>query len=180
MSGALVGDAGFARRAADIVEPARGKVSFEITETAVIADPERAIANLEMWTEAGIELAIDDYGTGVSSLAYLKTLPARERKLDRSFIHQIATSGRDRLLVKSTIDLAHNLGMEITAEGVEDEEGLNVLRLLGCDMAQGFGLCRPVDHAATVAFLKKQAEANAQSNARQSSPAQTEQARRVR
>lgn len=180
MSGALVGDAGFARRAADIVEPARGKVSFEITETAVIADPERAIANLEMWTEAGIELAIDDYGTGVSSLAYLKTLPARELKLDRSFIHQIATSGRDRLLVKSTIDLAHNLGMEITAEGVEDEEGLNVLRLLGCDMAQGFGLCRPVDHAATVAFLKKQAEANAQSNARQSSPAQTEQARRVR
>jgi len=157
MSGALLGDASFARQAADIVERAAGKVSFEITETAVIADPERAIANLEMWTEAGIDLAIDDYGTGVSSLAYLKTLPARELKLDRSFIRHIATSRRDRLLVKSTIDLAHNLGMEITAEGVEDEDALKVLRLLGCDLAQGFGLCRPVDHARAVEFLNKQA-----------------------
>lgn len=157
MSGALVGDPDFARLAADLVEQAKGKVSFELTETAVIADPERAIANLQMWTEAGIDLAIDDYGTGVSSLAYLKMMPARELKLDRSFIRNIAASGRDRLLVKSTIDLAHNLGMEITAEGVEDEEGLNVLTLLGCDWAQGYGLRRPDTRAAITDFLAEHA-----------------------
>ncbi|MHA6287684.1 putative bifunctional diguanylate cyclase/phosphodiesterase [Maricaulis sp. CAU 1757] len=150
ISGALIADSGFANLALGIASERVGALTFEITETAMMNDPERAMDNLKKWHKAGIKLAIDDYGSGLSSLAYLKTLPSDELKLDRAFVTHVASSTRDRMLVKSTADLAHNLGLEMTAEGVETDEGLALLKLLGCDWAQGYALSRalPVDELA--------------------------------
>jgi EAL domain-containing protein (putative c-di-GMP-specific phosphodiesterase class I)/GGDEF domain-containing protein len=153
ISGALLVDDEFARIAMRLANQAPGSISFEITETAVMHNPERAMANLEMWSKSGIKLAIDDYGSGLSSLAYLKTLPCQELKLDRAFITDVATSKRDRMLVKSTVDLAHNLGLEMTAEGVESEEGLTLLKLLGCDWVQGYVLSKALPLAELIKFL---------------------------
>jgi EAL domain-containing protein (putative c-di-GMP-specific phosphodiesterase class I)/GGDEF domain-containing protein len=153
ISGALLVDDKFARIAMRLANQAPGSISFEITETAVMHDPERAMANLEMWSKAGIKLAIDDYGSGLSSLAYLKSLPCQELKLDRAFITDVATSNRDRMLVKSTVDLAHNLGLEMTAEGVESEEGMTLLKLLGCDWIQGYVLSKALPLGELIGFL---------------------------
>ncbi len=120
------------------------KIGFEITETAVIRNPERTISNLRRLSDHGVRLAVDDYGAGLSSLAYLKNLPADELKIDRTFISQLASRTRDPLLVRSTIDLAHALDMEVTANGVESHAALDILSAMGCDMAQGFYISRPV------------------------------------
>ncbi len=154
ISGALLGDPQFARWALETVAPCEGKIVFEVTETAVINDPERALKNVAAWAEAGIPIAIDDYGSGLSSLAYLKSLPAKELKLDRSLVGDVANSGKDALLVKSTIDLAHGLGLEVTAEGVETPAALAALKLVGCDWAQGYLLSRPLNLHAFAAFLE--------------------------
>lgn len=161
ISGALVCDTDFVRTALDMVRDGAGRVTFEITETAVMDDPELAIENLNRISEAGIRLSIDDYGSGLSSLAYLRSLPARELKLDRAFVQHVATSERDRMVVKSTVDLAHNLGLDLVAEGVEDEAGLAIVKLLGCDWAQGFGLSKPLPVPEAIAFLDKAREAGA-------------------
>jgi EAL domain-containing protein (putative c-di-GMP-specific phosphodiesterase class I)/tetratricopeptide (TPR) repeat protein len=153
ISGALISDPEFARIALDRVASAGGKIGFEITETAAMNDPERALRTLNIWREAGIELSIDDYGAGLSSLAYLRTLPAQELKLDRAFVSNIASSQRDRMLVKSTSELAHALGLQMTAEGVEDEAGLALLKVLGCDWAQGYLLSRALPLDALRHFL---------------------------
>jgi len=153
ISGALVCDTDFVNIALDLIKTAAGRITFEITETAVMDDPELAIANLNRINEAGVRLSIDDYGSGLSSLAYLRTLPARELKLDRAFVQHVATSERDRMVVKSTVDLAHNLGLDLVAEGVEDDAGLAIVKLLGCDWAQGFGLSKPLPVPELVAFL---------------------------
>lgn len=155
MSGALLADTQFAELARRIVEQAPGEIAFEVTETAMMQDPERAMANLEKWAAAGIRLAIDDYGSGLSSLAYLKTLPSRELKLDRAFVTNVEASNRDRMVVKSTVDLAHNLGLELTAEGVETPEGLALVKLLGCDWAQGFVLSKALPLDELIAFLER-------------------------
>lgn len=162
ISGALISDTDFARVALDRVAAARGKIVFEITETAAMQDPERAMRTLQTWCNAGIKLSIDDYGAGMSSLAYLRTLPARELKLDRAFIRNIASSQRDRMLVKSTTDLAHALGLEMTAEGVEDEPALALLKMFGCDWAQGYLLSRALPLDALRHFLATQADAQQQ------------------
>jgi EAL domain-containing protein (putative c-di-GMP-specific phosphodiesterase class I)/GGDEF domain-containing protein len=138
ISGQLLPDAGFAARALELAEWSGGKIGVEITETAVIGDPERAMANLARFTAAGIRIAIDDYGSGLSSLAYLKQLPAQELKIDRLFIKELINSHRDPLLVRSSIDLAHALEMEVTAEGVDDPVALALLRIMGCDLIQGY------------------------------------------
>lgn len=164
ISGALVSDVDFARIALDRVAAARGKIAFEITETAAMRDPERAMRTLKMWCDAGIKLSIDDYGAGMSSLAYLRTLPAEELKLDRAFIRNISSSQRDRMLVKSTTDLAHALGLEMTAEGVEDEAALALLKMFGCDWAQGYLLSRALPLDALRHFLASEAEALAGTN----------------
>lgn len=156
ISSALLIDADFAAKAAQIAAQSRHGLIFEVTETAIMADVERAIRTLELWNRGGVTVSIDDYGTGQSSLAYLKRLPARELKLDRAFITEVAKSQRDRLLVKSTVDLAHNLGLSMTAEGVEDEETLRVLKVMGCDSVQGFGLCKPKRLIDLVGFLQNQ------------------------
>tara|TARA_R110002073_G_scaffold4321_2_gene28522 strand:- start:5429 stop:8017 length:2589 start_codon:yes stop_codon:yes gene_type:complete len=153
ISGALISDTEFADRALEAALGGNGKVSFEITETSAMRDPERALANLKKWRDAGIKLAIDDYGTGVSSLAYLRSLPCQELKLDRAFVTNIASSRRDRMVVKSTTDLAHALGLELTAEGVECEASLALLKIFGCDWAQGYVLSRALPLEALQHFL---------------------------
>jgi diguanylate cyclase len=92
----------------------------------------------------GIRIAIDDFGTGHSSLAYLKRLPVDEVKIDRSFVKDIATDATDRIIVRSTVDLAHSLGLKVVAEGVEDALTMDLLAELGCDAVQGFHLSRPL------------------------------------
>ncbi|WP_339746566.1 EAL domain-containing protein [uncultured Maricaulis sp.] len=153
ISGSLISDTDFAELALRIALQAPGRISFEVTETAAMQNAERALANLEKWAAAGIKLAIDDYGTGLSSLAYLKTLPSHELKLDRAFVTHMASSQRDRMLVKSTSDLAHGLGLEMTAEGVETLEALALLKLIGCDWAQGYVLSKAVPLAELSEFL---------------------------
>jgi diguanylate cyclase (GGDEF)-like protein len=121
-----------------------GGLELEITESTVMTDPERATAMLERLSSMGIRLSIDDYGTGHSSLAYLRRLPVHELKIDRSFVQHLASDDEDLQIVRSTIDLAHGLGLRVVAEGVEDAESFALLQEHGCDLAQGFHLGRPV------------------------------------
>jgi EAL domain-containing protein (putative c-di-GMP-specific phosphodiesterase class I)/GGDEF domain-containing protein len=154
LSGRLVADPDFTRWLVDtVVRDAVGVIGLEITETAVIDDPEAALANLQAFADAGLKIAIDDYGSGLSSLAYLKQLPAHELKIDRMFISGLTSSHRDPLLVRSTIDLAHALGMEVTAEGVDSPIALALLRMMGCDLIQGYLISPPLDLPALQAFL---------------------------
>lgn len=138
LSGLLLADGAFTQHALGLIEGHQGSIGFEITETAVIGDPVRAMANLDAFRAAGVKIAIDDYGSGLSSLAYLKQLPAQELKIDRMFIRELVDSHRDPLLVRSSIDLAHALDMEVTAEGVDDPMALALLRTMGCDLVQGY------------------------------------------
>ena len=108
----------------------------------------------------GIAVAIDDYGAGLSSLAYLKQLPASELKIDKLFITHLTSSHRDPLIVRSTIDLAHALDMAVVAEGVETSASLALLSVMGCDMAQGFLMSRPIGFDALIPFLRDYSPAN--------------------
>jgi EAL domain-containing protein (putative c-di-GMP-specific phosphodiesterase class I) len=110
--------------------------------------------SLSRFGAAGVSVAID-YGSGLSSLAYLKDLPATELKIDKAFVLDISDSQRDSLLVRSTIDLGHSLGMRVTAEGVETATALSLLALMGCDSAQGYFIARPMPLADLVEFLKR-------------------------
>lgn len=156
ISGVLLADHGFVAEACRIVEESDAKIGFEITETAVIRDPESAIAHLQRFSDIGIPLAIDDYGAGLSSLAYLKQLPASELKIDKMFVMQLTSSNRDPLIVRSTIDLAHALEMEVTAEGVETPAALALLSVMGCDMVQGYLISRPIALDAFIRFLDEE------------------------
>ncbi len=118
-------------------------LTLEVTESAIIRSPTTAISVLSDLRSQGIRLSIDDYGTGQSSLSYLKQLPIHELKIDRSFVTNICQNAADAIMVRSTIDLAHQLGLEVVAEGVEDRDTLEELRRLNCDYAQGFGIARP-------------------------------------
>jgi len=160
ISGSLLSDARFVRRACALVKSSGARIGFEITETAVIREPETAIAHLREFAAIGIDIAIDDYGAGLSSLAYLKKLPARELKIDKLFVTQLTSSNRDPLIVRSTIDLAHALEMEVVAEGVETPAALALLTVMGCDVAQGFFISRPVSLPALLAFLTSDAIAD--------------------
>lgn len=125
---------------------------LEITESAVMNEPKRALAMLNTLAAAGFELSIDDYGEGQTSLSYLKTLPVHELKIDQIFIKQIDRDAKDATIVRSTIGLAHSLGFRAVAEGVENEAIMALLRELGCDEAQGFHLGRPMPAAEMPAF----------------------------
>ncbi|HEU0051958.1 MAG TPA: EAL domain-containing protein [Longimicrobium sp.] len=119
-------------------------LSLEITESSVISDPGRAYTNLRRAADMGVRLAMDDFGTGYSSLTYLRRLPLDELKIDLSFVSGMLSSDSDHAIVRSTIGLAHHLGLTVTAEGVEDEPTLRALADLGCDHAQGFHIARPM------------------------------------
>ena len=153
IAGVLLADPRFVRQACTLVQSSGAKIGFEITETSVIRDPESAIANLKIFAGIGITIAIDDYGAGLSSLAYLKQLPASELKIDKLFVTQLTSSNRDPLIVRSTIDLAHALDMEVVAEGVETPSALALLSVMGCDMVQGFLISRPIAIDALIEFL---------------------------
>ncbi|MDO7841203.1 EAL domain-containing protein [Sphingomonas immobilis] len=156
ISGQLLGDARFVEEACRTITTSGAKIGFEITETAVIRDPQSAIANLRRFADVGIAIAIDDYGAGLSSLAYLKQLPARELKIDKMFVLQLTSSNRDPLIVRSTIDLAHALDMEVTAEGVETQAAMALLTVMGCDIVQGYLISRPISIDAFRAFMNDQ------------------------
>ena len=131
---------------------------LEITESAIMDDPQRAEAMLNRLSEQGFKLSIDDFGTGYSSLAYLKRLPVDELKIDKSFVMGMETGEDDAMIVRSTIDLAHNLGLTVVAEGVETAAILEQLRTLACDEAQGYHITRPLPVDDFLAWQARQAE----------------------
>jgi diguanylate cyclase (GGDEF)-like protein/PAS domain S-box-containing protein len=120
------------------------RIEIEITESALITDPERALDITRRITALGVKLSIDDFGTGYSSLSYLRKLPLSSLKIDRSFVMEMDRNEQDTIIVKSTINLAHNLGLRVVAEGVESAATLETLSQLGCDMAQGYHVSRPL------------------------------------
>ncbi|UAW99371.1 EAL domain-containing protein [Halopseudomonas nanhaiensis] len=129
-------------------------ISFEVTESALMKDPETSLRCLRRLRDHGIHLAVDDYGTGYSSLATLKSLPVQELKIDKSFVLPLATSQDDAIIVHSTIELGHNMGLTIVAEGVEDATSLDWLRSHGCDLVQGYFVSRPLAADALLAWLQ--------------------------
>jgi diguanylate cyclase (GGDEF)-like protein len=128
-------------------------LTLEVTETAIMADPPRAHAILQVLHGLGVKLSIDDFGTGYSSLSYLKLLPVNELKIDKSFVRHMNIEPNDFSIVRSVIDLAHNLGLETVAEGIEDHGTLQRLTALGCDFAQGYYLAGPMNADAFDAWL---------------------------
>jgi EAL domain-containing protein (putative c-di-GMP-specific phosphodiesterase class I) len=133
------------------------QVTIEVTESAAMDSPERAIAALESWRSLGINISIDDYGTGQSSLNYLQKLPATELKIDKSFVQTIVDDSRNAIMVRSTIALAHELGMKTVAEGIEDESCLRLLGEMGCDTGQGYFIGKPMSADDLSAFLAARA-----------------------
>ncbi|MBN4047649.1 EAL domain-containing protein [Acidimicrobiaceae bacterium AH-315-P05] len=131
-------------------------VILEITENAVINDPNQAIETLTQLRELGIKIALDDFGTGFSTLAHLRRLPLDELKIDQTFIHDLANSTQDQAIVKSTIEMAHSLNLTTTAEGIEDPEAMNTLIAMNCDAAQGFWLAKPAPPQQLDALLTNQ------------------------
>jgi EAL domain-containing protein (putative c-di-GMP-specific phosphodiesterase class I) len=119
-------------------------IILEITESAVMAEPENALAIINRLNTMGYQFSIDDFGTGYSSFAYLKRLPLAELKIDKSFVMDLMNSENDMTIVKAIINLAHNLGLYVTAEGVETEAILAKLKEYGCDIAQGYYLSKPM------------------------------------
>ncbi len=159
LSGRLLSDPDFAGWALETIRAAEARICFEITETAVIENPKVALGIVDRFAAAGVGVSIDDYGSGLSSLAYLKQIRADELKIDKAFITALADDGRDALLVKSTIDLAHSLGLKVTAEGVETREVRAILAAMGCDLAQGYLMARPLPLAELGDFLEAQQDA---------------------
>jgi diguanylate cyclase (GGDEF)-like protein len=137
------------------------RLCLEITESAIMDDPERAEATLQRLAERGFKLSIDDFGTGYSSLAYLKRLPVHELKIDKSFVMAMERDASDAKIVRSTVDLAHALGLSVVAEGVESASILAQLRTLGCDDAQGYHFSKPLAFDAFGAWVAKHAEKTA-------------------
>jgi predicted signal transduction protein with EAL and GGDEF domain len=129
------------------------RLVLEITESAIMNDPVRALEVLNQLHAMNVGLSIDDFGTGYSSMAYLKDLPVDELKVDRSFVTHMRAEPKGHTIVRSTIDLAHNLGLKVVAEGVEDEETWQALDLLGCDTIQGYYLARPMSTADLAPWL---------------------------
>jgi diguanylate cyclase (GGDEF)-like protein len=137
------------------------RLELEISENTILTDPGRTRALLQKLSDLGVRIAIDDFGAGYSSLGYLKRLPIDALKIDKSFVIDMDTDQDDAVIVRSTIELGHNLGMEVVAEGVETAAAWNELSNLGCDIAQGYYLGRPRPPAEVGAVLELQERANA-------------------
>ena len=124
------------------VEPRR--LIIEITETALLDDPDRAARTLARLSDVGVRISLDDFGRGQTSLGYLSALPIHELKIDKSFVIDMLTRPAHAAIVRSIVDLGHNLGLSVVGEGVETEDTLMMLRTAGCDVAQGFLFARPM------------------------------------
>lgn len=130
-------------------------LEFEITESAMMSDPERTITTLGQLAAMGHAMSVDDFGTGFSSLAYLKKFPVRYLKIDKSFVMEMENDANDHVIVQSTIDLAHGIGLSAVAEGVESDAILKELTLMGCDTAQGYYISRPLPAARFVEWVRQ-------------------------
>jgi EAL domain-containing protein (putative c-di-GMP-specific phosphodiesterase class I) len=119
-------------------------------------DPARALSALQALNSLGVRLSIDDFGTGYSSLAYIKQLPVQEIKIDRSFVMEMDSHDNDAIIVKTTINMCHDLGFDVVAEGVETAQTCEALCLMGCDYLQGYHLSRPIAFEDFVAFIKRE------------------------
>lgn len=135
-----------------------GKIILEVTETSMMQDPVNSLRALRSLDFTGIPLSIDDFGSGYSSLSYIKRLPASEIKIDRSLISDLEFQADDRVIVKTTINMCHDLGYTVVAEGVEDESTLRLLREMNCDMVQGYVLTPPLPFDDFVRWLADQQE----------------------
>ncbi|WP_460042318.1 bifunctional diguanylate cyclase/phosphodiesterase [Pseudomonas sp. S2_H01] len=133
---------------------------FEITESAVMREPEHALKVLNRLRECGISLSVDDFGTGYSSLAHLKRLPVQELKIDQSFVRNLDETSEDAVIVRSTIEMSHNLGLKVVAEGVEYAHSLRLLERWHCDTAQGYLISRPLTAVAFEAWIAKSHTSN--------------------
>jgi EAL domain-containing protein (putative c-di-GMP-specific phosphodiesterase class I) len=132
------------------IDPRR--ITLEITESALLDDRETVAARLATLRKAGLRIAVDDFGTGYASLAYLTSLPLDMLKIDRGLIGEIVRRDRDRIVVKALIHLARELGLQVVVEGVETEEQLELLRGWGCELYQGFLGSRPLSHEELTRF----------------------------
>ena len=164
VSAADIGRSEFAEEVVGMLSTAKadpGRLTLEITESAIIGSKETALRVLSRLRDLGIRLSIDDYGTGQSTLSYLKTLPVDELKIDKMFVMRLRQNWEDQIMVQSTIDLAHRLGLTVVAEGVEDWETAKILKELGCDYAQGFVVGRGMSldelQSLTATMLKRAA-----------------------
>ena len=128
-------------------------LGLEITESGIMEDPQRALQTVRRLYDMGFTMSIDDFGTGYSSLAYLKQLPLHELKIDKSFVMAMESDRADLKIVRSTIDLAHNLGLRVVAEGVENAQVWALLRAMQCDQAQGYGIAKPMPETAFAGWL---------------------------
>ncbi len=137
-----------------------GRIAIEVTESGFMEDPGLALDILRKLDTLGVRLSIDDYGTGYSSLSYIKKLPVQELKIDQSFIRNMVNDRGDAVIVKSTVDLGHNMGLKVVAEGVEDVESLAMLKQLGCDLAQGYYMSKPLAAEAFETWLATRGDFN--------------------
>jgi predicted signal transduction protein with EAL and GGDEF domain len=130
-------------------------IQLEVTESAIMVNPNVAIAVLKQLSELNIGVAVDDFGVGRASLAYLRTLPVRELKIDRTFVHQMSEDPGNRKIVRAVVDLGHSLGFAVSVEGIEDEASLQVVTELGCDYAQGYHIARPLVAEMMALFVRQ-------------------------
>ena len=128
---------------------------LEVTESAIMSDPKKAIAILAKLKSMGVQLSIDDFGTGYSSMEQLKITPVNELKIDKSFVLELISSHEDAIIVKSITDLAHNLGLSVVAEGVENKESLDMLREIGVETAQGYYISKAIHSDEFLPWLLK-------------------------
>ena len=141
-------DPGFPKQVLDVLDRYKlppALLELEMTETAVLTEPEHAIVSIRELSQRGIQVSIDDFGTGYSSISALKDFLVAKIKIDRSFVRDMVTNQRDAMIVRSTIELGHNLGLKVVAEGVENAGAWEELKILGCDSAQGYHMARPLD-----------------------------------
>ncbi|MDX1457211.1 MAG: EAL domain-containing protein, partial [Marinobacter sp.] len=131
----------------------RGHITLEVTETSMMLDPINSLRALQSLDATGIPLSIDDFGSGYSSLSYIKQLPAREIKIDRSLVTELPSQSEDRVIVQTTINMCHSLGYQVVAEGVENQGTMALLQEMGCDMVQGFILSKPMPIDALLSWL---------------------------
>ena len=136
---------GFVQQMVDEYNVPTGCLMLEVTESAIMSDPENAIAALAKLKKMGIQLSIDDFGTGYSSMEQLKRTPVNELKIDKSFVLELTANNEDVIIVKSITDLAHNLGLSVVAEGVENIESLDMLAEMSVETAQGYYISKAMD-----------------------------------